>query len=67
MINHMTLTTGLVIFYLCLLFRPFRVLMSVILGWIFTVIGSIGLVVMMVGSFLVGIIIAVGNFLRQGH
>lgn len=63
----MTLTTGFVIFYLCLLFKPFRVLMSKILGWVFTVIGSIGLGVVMAGSFLVGIIIAVGNFLREGH
>lgn len=63
----MTLTTGFVIFYLCLLFKPFRVLMSKILGWVFTVIGSIGLVVVMIGSFLVGIIIAAGNFLREGH
>lgn len=63
----MTMATGLAIFYFCLLFRPFRFLMSKILGWLFTAIGSIGLLVTLVWNFAVGIIIAIGNFLREGH
>lgn len=63
----MMLATNLTIFYLCLLFKPFRVLMSKILGRLLGVIGSIGLVVIMVGSAAVGVVIAVGNFLREGH
>jgi hypothetical protein len=63
----MSITLVALVFFLSLLFKPLRVIVGVVVGTVFNILGAI---VMFLGMFITvssGLLIKIGQYLREGH
>jgi hypothetical protein len=63
----MSITLVALVFFLSLLFKPLRVIVGVVVGTVFNILGAL---VMFLGMFITvssGLLIKIGQYLREGH